>query len=104
MLPLSSLTAAKAQIWSVPSGVGLLLRSWDDEYLAYSELTGQTHLLALLPGVVLTLLQEGPSSPAELTARIAEALQLEEDDKLLTTIEQTLADFERLGLVEQNPV
>ena len=104
MLPLSSLTAAKAQIWSVPSGVGLLLRSWDDEYLAYSELTGQTHLLALLPGVVLTLLQEGPSSSVELTARVVEALQLEEDDKLLTTVEQTLADFERLGLVEQNPV
>jgi PqqD family protein of HPr-rel-A system len=92
------------QIWRALGGPELSLRRWDNDYVVYSELTGQTHLLASFPALVLTLLKEGSSNPPELSARIAEALQLEEDEKLLTTVEQTLADFERLGLVEQNAV
>jgi PqqD family protein of HPr-rel-A system len=101
---LSVLPGIKPRVWRNSAGAAVLLRTWGEEYLAYSELTGQTHLLALFAATVLMLLQERSCSSAELAIRVAEALDLGNDDALLTTVEQTLADFERLGLVEQNPV
>jgi PqqD family protein of HPr-rel-A system len=100
----SASVASRAGVWRLSEKSALLLRNWGDEYLAYSELTGQTHLLEPFVGMVLHCLQAGACTSSELAARVAEALQLEQDDQLLTTIEQTLADFERLGLIEQNPV
>ena len=85
-------------------GAALLVRNWGDEYVAYSELTGQTHLLSLLPATVLTLLQKQPSHSPDLGSRVAEALQLEVDDQVLAALEQTLSDLERLGLIEQQLV
>ena len=78
------------------------MRTWGDDHLVWSELTGQTHLLDLLPATVLRLLQERPAGSNELSERVAKALKLEDDNKLLAMVEQTLADFERLGLAEQN--
>ena len=89
------------QVWRALEGTGFLKRHWGDDYLVWSELTGQTHLLDLFSATVLKLLQERPAGPSEIAERVAEVLALE-DDKLVTTVEQTLADFERLGLAEQN--
>jgi PqqD family protein of HPr-rel-A system len=88
--------------WRISGAARLLERTWDDERVIWSELTGQTHLLDLLSGTVLQLLQERPADTKELTERAAEELALHADSKLLTTVEQTLADFERLGVSEQN--
>jgi PqqD family protein of HPr-rel-A system len=82
-------------------GVGFLEKNWGDDYLVWSELTGQTHLLDLLSATVLRLLQQAPTAANELAERVAQTLKLESDN-LLTVVEQTLADFERLGLAEQN--
>ena len=90
------------QVWSPLEGAGLLERHWGDDCLVWSELTGQTHLLDLLSATVLRLLQERPAGPGDLAERVAQALRLEDDNELLTMVEQTLADFERLGLAEQN--
>ena len=82
----------------------MFVRCWDDTCIVYSELTGQTHLMGSFPALVVTLLKDGLSNSVQLSARIASTLQVEDDAKLLATIEETLADFERLGLVELNPV
>ena len=89
------------RVWRPLEGVGFLEKNWGDDYLVWSELTGQTHLLDLLSATVLRLLQQAPTAANELAERVAQTLKLESDN-LLTVVEQTLADFERLGLAEQN--
>ena len=89
------------RVWRPLDGVGFLERNWGDDYLVWSELTGQTHLLDFLSATVLRLLQQAPTAANELAERVAQTLKLD-NDNLLTMVEQTLAEFERLGLAEQN--
>ena len=89
------------RVWRPLGGIGFLEKNWGDDYLVWSELTGQTHLLDLLSATVLRLLQQAPTAANELAERVAQTLKLD-NDNLLTMVEQTLAEFERLGLAEQN--
>jgi PqqD family protein of HPr-rel-A system len=96
-----SLPGTMPQVWITPDGAEILMRNWGDEYVVHSQVTGDTHLLGLVPATALKLLQEHPSGSIDLAARVAQALKLEPDEEFLTLVEQTLADFKRLGLAEQ---
>jgi len=59
-------SGAITQRWAAPSGARIALRSWDDEWVAYVEATGTTHLLSDAAGIVAALLQDA-GRPLDIT-------------------------------------
>lgn len=49
-------------LWTLRRGQTLQYRHWDDEYVLYNDLSGDTHLLDDAAIVLLTALQRGPAS------------------------------------------
>jgi PqqD family protein of HPr-rel-A system len=62
--------------------------------------SGDTHLLDSLSGEVLRILQQFPLSASELTVRVATTLGLEVEHVSLSRIDDLLAQFSALGLIE----
>lgn len=80
----------------------LHLHSWDDEFIVYNNLTGDTHLLGSAAAQVLLKLQEAPSDAITLAQSLDHLLQVEMmDESLAPHIENLLADLNALALVEQ---
>lgn len=80
----------------------LQLRAWDDEFVVYNNLSGDTHLLGSAAAQVLLKLQQGPSDAITLARSLALLLQVEiMDESLAPQIEKLLADLNALALVEQ---
>lgn len=70
---------------------------WDDEFVLFNDLSGDTHLLGVQAMHLLQALAAGARSDAELGAALTESLPGD------TTLAALLADLERLMLVERRP-
>ena len=86
--------------WRVISDSALHFRCWDNEYVIYNKLSGDTHLLGQTAGMILLRLQENPTNLMTLAEYLALFLRVELDEKFLFHIEHILADLEMLALVE----
>lgn len=84
------------------SDQALQLRFWDDEYVLYNNLSGDTHLLGSAAAQVLLKLEEAPSDAITLAESLASLLKVEMmDESLAPQIEQLLTDLNALALIEQ---
>jgi PqqD family protein of HPr-rel-A system len=81
--------------WRIAAGQRLRHRAWQDEYVVYNDLSGDTHLLSQPAWELLAALRDGPMAARELAARLA--LSSEELDEL----GQLLATLRELGLVDR---
>ncbi len=88
--------------WRVISGSDLHFRIWEDEYVVYDSLSGDTHLLGSIAAQILLRLQQEPSSATALSASLASLVHAESDDELVFQIENILADLDSLALIEAN--
>ena len=70
---------------------------WDDEFVLFNTLSGDTHLLGVPAMQLLQALASGARSEAELAAALTESFPGD------TTVPEILADLERLTLVERCP-
>lgn len=70
---------------------------WDDEFVLFNDLSGDTHLLGVQTMQLLQTLEAGARSAAELGACLAPSLPGN------TTLPEILADLERLALIERCP-
>ena len=86
--------------WQVAGEKEFLFRSWDDEFVVYNGATGDTHLLGTVAAQVMLKLQQTPMDAVSLAEWVAPLLQTEPDDELVFVIEQILADFDSLGIIE----
>ena len=84
--------------WRLVSGQALQFRFWDDEFVVYNNLSGDTHLLDSTAVQILLKLQQAPSNATALTGSLAPYLQTEVDDEL---VEHILADLDTLALIER---
>lgn len=75
----------------------LHLRSWNEEYVAYHALSGDTHLLDSATGHVLSALKGMPAADLD-TLKIALAAWA--DEALLLNVDNILADLAALDLIE----
>lgn len=75
-------------------------REWEGELVVFNDLTGNTHLLNPLAGLVLRRLAESGAarSVAELTDSIGQSEAIEPDSALIEAVEVVLVDLERFGL------
>lgn len=101
--------APVAQRWLVPASADLRWRCWHEHTLVYHPPSGDTHLLNPLAAEVLRSLSRRAATAAELADHVAAAFDLQVDGQLLRQMEQCLAQFAELGLinpahVHQGPV
>jgi PqqD family protein of HPr-rel-A system len=91
--------------WRLVPADSLCWREWDGEIVVFNDLTGNTHLLNPLAGLVWTRLVESRAmfSAAELTESIGQSEAIEQDVALIEAIGEVLDDLERLGLAECDP-
>ena len=80
-------------MWRITPGQVLRFRQFDEEFVVYNDLSGDTHLLGDSAMHLLSVLQHGPASRADLLASLAAALECtpdaafdEEADALLATL------------------
>lgn len=84
------------------SDSALHFRSWNDEFVVYNSLSGDTHLLGATAAQVLLKLQQTPSDVIALAASLAPLMQAEMDEEFSLQIEDLLADLDKLALIERS--
>lgn len=87
--------------WRIIGDSALQFRSWNDEFVVYNALSGDTHLLEESAAQILLALQRAPSDVLSLAQLLAATWQCEPNDDLLREIEMVLSDMHALSLVER---
>lgn len=82
-------------MWKLIEGQTLTRRGWDDEYVVYNDLSGDTHLLGADAMDILLQLQSGPVDEEAL----AQALQVARQDREVFAL--TLVELGALSLIER---
>lgn len=90
------------QIWSLPSSKQLDWREWDGDCIVFNPNSGSTHLLSEAGATVLFTLVEvsGPMTIKQLALYFSDGAS-ENSADLTIQLETSLAEFERIGLVER---
>jgi PqqD family protein of HPr-rel-A system len=97
----SNSNSRQAQMkWQAIAGHALHVRSWDDEFVVYNSLSGDTHLLGAGAGQILMRLQHAPADEASLTTLLCETFHAEPGPELSLQVGTMLADLHRLSLIE----
>lgn len=84
--------------WRLLPARDLSLRRWGDEWVASDANSGDTHLLSLAAGIIVTRLQAGPVATTELTAALMGTGQAEGG-----TVQECLDALAALDLIEPYP-
>jgi PqqD family protein of HPr-rel-A system len=86
--------------WRIAPGQQLAARGWNDEFVLYNNLSGDTHLLDGDSMALLANLQTGPASLAALVATFAGDIDPDDAAALPDTIATMLDQLAGLYLVE----
>jgi PqqD family protein of HPr-rel-A system len=89
-----------APVYRVSGDVNLLWRQWDDEYIVFDAVSGDTHLLNEVAAEVLRTLSQHPCNALQLTHQVASRLRLESITEFPQNIEKLLGHLEALGLIQ----
>ena len=74
---------------------------WDDEFVVFNKLSGDTHLLSALAGQILLKLQQGPFDLPSLAKSLSPAMRVGLEQELECQIDDILADLYTLALIER---
>lgn len=96
-----SFDSSSSQFWRFVAGHAPVVRDWDGEYVVFAPLSGDTHLLDVVGGEVLTALQSGAVEARLIYQRVADLLELPADDMLAARVDAILDEFDRAGLIER---
>lgn len=87
-------------MWRVIPGQELHYREWDDEFVLYNNLSGDTHLLGVSAIHLLHALQSSAGNGGDLTAALCASLEMEQSDEVESDVQTLLKDLQSLSLVE----
>jgi len=88
--------------WKIISDQALYIHSWDNEYVVYNSLSGDTHLLNLTAGQLLLELQQTPTDTITLTNLVNSTDQTEPDTQQhKLEIEHILEELSKLNLIRE---
>jgi PqqD family protein of HPr-rel-A system len=85
----------------ISSDRALYFHSWDNEYVVYNSLSGDTHLLNLTASHVLLKLQQSPTDAITLAKLVPPTDESESLAKHELQIEHLLAELNALNLIEK---
>jgi PqqD family protein of HPr-rel-A system len=98
--PLGSKALGKGS-WRAVGAEPLRWRCWGGDYVVFNPLSGQTHLLDVVTGRILTELTKGSRDLLEIRSGIAGFLEVPDDERLASEIADVLLRLENAGLIEQ---
>ena len=87
--------------WRITPGQALRFRQFDDEFVLYNDLSGDTHLLGDSGMHMLSVLQHGPAARTALLASLAAALACAPDAALEVETDALLASLAGFFLIEE---
>ena len=87
--------------WRAVPGQALHHHGWDDEFVVYNNLSGETHLLDGGAMQLLRAVADAPGDTAALAARLAAALGLDQQE--VDEIPAMLGELAALSLMETAP-
>lgn len=90
-------------MWRITPGQTLRFRQFDDEFVLYNDLSGDTHLLGDSAMHILSELQRGPASGAALAASLAGALACPHDPAFDDEAAALLATLAGYYLIAEPP-
>ena len=73
---------------------------WDDDYVIYDQLSGDTHLLDSVSGELIRALSEGAMSRTELLKKLNELLDAPSEMDMENYLDDFIARFQKLGLLD----
>ena len=86
--------------WRLIDDNALQFRAWNEEFVVYNALSGDTHVLEIPAAEVLLLLQRGPMDLSSIAQGLARKWQCELGQTFLNELEMTLSEMHTLSLVE----
>lgn len=87
-------------MWRLTTGQQLVHRAWDQEYVVFNDVSGDTHLLGELAFAVLQELAAGPAGPAALHDRMRTRLGISEEEMAAIDLAGLVETLRQLHLVE----
>lgn len=75
-------------------------RCWGGDYVFFHPLSGDTHILDIVAGEVLTTLLAAPARESALRERIAGLLEVPADERVAQHLRGILGQLDELGLIE----
>ena len=91
------------EAWRVNPDLPLSWRQWQDEYVVFNPLTGNTHVLDAIAGEILLMVERGPIPWRELRRHMAEFLEAPDDQRLAEAVLQAIGRLDELVLIEPVP-
>ena len=73
---------------------------WDDDYVIYDELSGDTHLLDGVSGELICALSEEAMSRTALLKKLNELLEAPSESEMESYLDDFIARFQQLGLLD----
>jgi PqqD family protein of HPr-rel-A system len=92
--------AAPTTRWRLTVAEPFPVRCWEGDYVVYNSLSGDTHLLDIVSGHVLTRIIESPARASELRSRVAAFLEVPDDAAVDAQVNEILEALDDLGLIE----
>lgn len=89
-------------MWRITPGQTLRFRQFDDEFVLYNDLSGDTHLLGDSAMHILSVLQRGPASRAALAASLGAALDCLSDPAFGAEADALLAQLAGFFLIDES--
>lgn len=87
-------------LWCIAPGQLLAARGWNDEFVLYNDLSGDTHLLDGDSMALLVHLQQAPASLDALVATFADGIDPDDAAALPETMATLLAQLKGLYLID----
>ncbi len=81
-------------------GQTLQHRCWDEEYVLYNALSGDTHLLTPAAIHLLQQLQQAPAGESALLASLSSAFDFDDDAEPAEATARLLEQLKKLSLIE----
>jgi PqqD family protein of HPr-rel-A system len=73
---------------------------WDDDYVIYDQLSGDTHLLDAVSGELICALSEQAMSRTELLKKLNELLEAPGELEMENYLDDFIARFQKSGLLD----
>ena len=86
-------------MWQLSPGQLFRFRQFDDEFVVYNDLSGDTHLLGDSAMHLLSVLQHGPQSSDTLTCALADGLASTRDDAFDAQARAVIVQLAALHLI-----
>jgi len=87
-------------MWRLTPGQALRFRQFDEEFILYNDLSGDTHLLGASGMHLLSVLQQGPATRTALLGSLADGLACTRDGAFDADADALLATLAGYFLIE----